>query len=514
MAKRTAVAAGQTSLAFESDCISDLVASLPTLPPIIRYNDEFDGTVRTIREPATSRCIELVVTGTTQSFDFSALSPDHGRLLRHMLQFLIDEDLSISTVAGYIREALRVPCTDLVTLVDAGPFEIQEVWAVLRAREYTLGTYCFMKALLRLLCWARLQGWSDTYATFLHTSLPLPSNERHANVLSGDAILSAEEEAAIVRYLDEIALAAATERSRPPTAVLRDAAILLCSYQFAMRRVQIAMLRLANVRIWTDQHDPTPAVHLTFHMAKQRSDHTRHPLTRRVKREWSPIIVALHAARVVPNKSPDTRFFDVDSAHQVGQALICVLRNILGPESRRTASDLRHSAAQRLVDAGANAEELAEFMGHSSTSTGTVYFDVAASHAERVNRALGASDVYRKLAEIAHDRFIDLQELSELKEDQQIAGVPHGAPISGIGGCGAGQSLCPFNPIVSCYGCRKFMPLNDIQIHKLVLSELRGVVGQFERNARGDEHSPAYLQLQRTIADVSRVIDEILPTAS
>jgi hypothetical protein len=75
-----------------------------------------------------------------------------------------------------------------------------------------------------------------------------------------------------------------------------------------------------------------------------------------------------------------------------------------------------------------------------------VYFRTSASHAERVNRALGASDIYRRVARIAHDRFISPEELAQLKGDQQIAGVPHGIPIAGIGGCTSGQLACPYNP--------------------------------------------------------------------
>jgi len=46
---------------------------------------------------------------------------------------------------------------------------------------------------------------------------------------------------------------------------------------------------------------------------------------------------------------------------------------------RRTATDLRHSAAQRLVDAGASVEEVAEFLGHSYWDTSLIYFNASES---------------------------------------------------------------------------------------------------------------------------------------
>jgi hypothetical protein len=185
------------------------------------------------------------------------------------------------------------------------------------------------------------------------------------------------------------------------------------------------------------------------------------------------------------------------------------VRKLIGSNDRGTPTDLRHTAAQRLVDAGASHEELAEFLGHSHIQTGLVYYATSATHAERVNRALGASDIYRRVAKIAHDRFISSEELTQLKGDQQIAGVPHGVPIAGIGGCSSGQPACPYNPITSCYGCRKFMPLHDKTMHERVLAEMREVVIFFDQSSRGDTRSPAYLQLQRTIAEIQAVIVEL-----
>ena len=117
--------------------------------------------------------------------------------------------------------------------------------------------------------------------------------------------------------------------------------------------------------------------------------------------------------------------------------------------------------------------------------------------------------MYRRVAKIAHDKFISPEELAELKGEQQIAGVPHGIPIIGIGGCGTGQPSCPYNPITSCYGCRKFMPVTDLELHKRVLADMRGVVLFFEKASRGDVDSPAFMQLQRTISSIQQVIYEL-----
>jgi len=175
---------------------------------------------------------------------------------------------------------------------------------------------------------------------------------------------------------------------------------------------------------------------------------------------------------------------------------------------RRTVTELRHTAAQRLVDAGASEEELAAFMGHSDLNTGLIYFRSSVSQGERVNQVLGVSAVYQRVAKIAHDRFVSAKELTELKGDQQIGGVPHGIPIAGIGGCTLGQPSCPYNPIMSCYGCSKFMPVADSGVHKKVLEDLRGVMKFFYAASRAERGSPAF-QLEEMISSVQAVLNEL-----
>ncbi|HKT97098.1 MAG TPA: tyrosine-type recombinase/integrase [Paraburkholderia sp.] len=453
---------------------------------------------------------ELLINGNRVNVDFSRLDAQRAFIFKHVFIAILGQDLSVATAALYVSYAHHLNAADVVTLLRAGPAGIGPVWATLRGRCMTVHVYLCAKCLLHLLCAHRLFGWSGEYRTFLRTALPLPTRDAYTGVRSGDVFLGADEEAAIVRYLDEMAATLAVSSASPASFNdICDAGMLLCAYQFGMRPIQIAMLAMKNVRIWQDAQEGLPTVHLTFHMAKQRSDSKKKPLTRRVKREWVPIFVAI-AARWKENGNPDSgRLFPVDSNYETGSRIASLVRKLIGSEELGTTMDLRHTAAQRLVDAGASHEELAEFMGHSYVQTGLVYFRTSASHAERVNRALGASDVYQRVAKLAHDRFISPEELTLLKGEQQIAGVPHGIPIAGIGGCTSGQPACPYNPVTSCYGCRKFMPLHDRALHEGVLASMREVVVFFEQSSRGDTRSPTYLQLQRTIVEIQTVIDEL-----
>jgi hypothetical protein len=53
------------------------------------------------------------------------------------------------------------------------------------------------------------------------------------------------------------------------------------------------------------------------------------------------------------------------------------------------------------------------------------------------------------------------------------------------------------------------MPLHDKATHEHVLAAMREVVVFFDQSSRGDTSSPAYLQLQRTIAEIQAVIAEL-----
>ncbi|MDH0340252.1 site-specific integrase [Chromobacterium haemolyticum] len=250
----------------------------------------------------------------------------------------------------------------------------------------------------------QLQEWSSDYNYLIAHSLPLPAQDKYASVRSGDVFLSLEEEAAVVRLLDEIAGCLHKTPGQINLAKLNDVAMLMCSYQFGMRPLQIASVRHRDVRVWGDGDTVNPAVHITFPMIKQKTASNSRPLTRKVKHEWSILIRELHFRRYESGASGEDRLFAMGSGQEAGRRISDLLTKLI--PGGATATDLRHTAAQRLVDAGASQEELAEFLGHSDITTGLVYYATSANQAERVNKALGLSAIYSKVAKIAHDKFI------------------------------------------------------------------------------------------------------------
>ncbi|MFA5824991.1 MAG: site-specific integrase [Gallionellaceae bacterium] len=489
------------------DYLTSLAASLPELPHTVRYYDDFDDCVRSIQNFATCDSVVLYINGTPANFDFSEFGQDYSYFAKHLFFHLISEDLRISTVYGYVAGLRHIDRKTLLDLLTAGPTQIRQVWARLFVIDITTPSFFAVKALLNLFSQHHLCGWSPLYLEFISTALPVPVRDKYSKIRTGDAFLSVEEEAQVVSYMEDMATKCVHNPEQVDDDALGASGMLLCSYLFGMRPYQIAQVTMRDMRIWQMSEAETPSIHITFKMAKQRRQSSAFPMTRRVKLEWSPMIALLYRRAKENGLDGDDRLFQVTSTREVSKAIYDLATQITGVET--SAMDFRHTAAQRLVDAGASQEELAEFMGHADITTGLVYFQTSPNQAERVNKALAISSVYQQVAKIAHAQFISPEELASLKEEQQIAGVPHGIPIAGIGGCAIGQPSCPYNPITSCYGCRKFMPVADIELHKRVLKDMRDVVRFFVDASRADGESPAFLQLRRTLVAIQLVVDEL-----
>lgn len=251
------------------------------------------------------------------------------------------------------------------------------------------------------------------------------------------------------------------------------------------------------------------AVHLSIPLLKQRGVNRLTKVTRKVKQEWAPIFseyLTLRDLKTSGAKTPGDSLFLL-TPKEVGRRIVDLSEELTG--NPWTATDMRHTAAQRLADAGSSRISIAEFMGHRSILTAGVYIDASPNQAQRINQALGISPIYSTLAEAARKRMLSPQEILRYSEEQQISAVPHGIPISGIGACQVGQPNCAKNPVLSCYTCRSFLPVASHKAHEEVVAGLRGVVSAFVKASRGDQESPAYTQLRRTLAAAQSLIDDL-----
>jgi integrase len=484
---------------------------LPPLPFIIRYLDDFSDTWRTISAPLPSEKWQLIGDGFESFLDFEGFKGPVDIILKHWAAWALSH-LSVATVRLYFRYMRDLYFEDgyqvFQNLISMTPLELKSAWRSRILPNTSIHKLVSLKSYLFFSCEMSLGALGPGYVDFIG-SFSLPPRDKYNAVREGNVFLGADEEAPIVDHLDDInsvGLPLATYDE------LRSACILCLSYQYAMRPAQIAKVRMSDVKIYAPEGDEPPVVHITFLRAKQRSANQRLPMVRKIKREWSFIFERFYGLR---NANALTNV-EEGALHDSFFGLTPSSVSVLIPQTTelvtgigRPANHLRHSAAQRLVDAGASQIELAEFMGHAYADTGLVYFDASPAQADRINKALALSPVYSNVAEVARTRTIDKAKLLRVAPDRQIGGVPHGIPIAGIGSCDLGQSLCSKNPVLSCYSCRKFMAVADVDIHKEVLQELRPIVRFFYDESRGETNSPAYMQLRRTLESVQAFIAQI-----
>lgn len=477
-----------------------IVERLPPLPKTVFYEDDYHEVVRSVVVDASGDEFSISNYGNSAVVNLCKFSQPLRKLVHHFLLYEI-QDSAPETVLNYFYGLSRFPNDLLSKFSVMNPMNLYSEWGKSTV-GYSLEVLLSVKSFLRYLCDLELGNWSLRFRRMV-SALNVPNRDAYAVVRSGDCFLGVGEEAALIRWIDKQVAAVEVLSTKE----LQIASLVICSYQFGMRPKQLGTLRKRDCEIRVNSEDGHASVYLTFRLIKQKDvQASRFPMQRKIKREWAPVLVATFEKLA---SEPSSAFFlGFQSRFALSEALIAQLDAIL-PGCGRGAYDLRHSMAQRMVDSGANKEELAAALGHMNLQTGQVYFQTSANQAELVNKALGASEVYQQVAKISADRFISEKELAKLKGEQQIAGVPHGIPIVGIGGCESGQPACPYNPVTACYGCPKFMPLRDLGLHQQVLTEFRGIVNDFRFSSEGDEQSPTYLQLRQTIAEVQGVIQQL-----
>jgi Site-specific recombinase XerD len=484
--------------------VTALLASLPPLPSSIRYYDDFFDTYRSIRQPGTLGLWSITTDGQTREIDFDKF--DHlATLTKHIVAWQLIT-LDSTTVIIYSDALSSLPMENMIDLIGSmlalRPYEVRDLW-VKESAFFSTTQAAALKSYLFGLCALNIGPWKKEHRDYV-ALLSMPKRDKYRVVRTGDCFVPLDQQSLLIDYFDELSL---HDLAAIGDEELRDACILAIVFQHAFRPGQVARLKTTDVRLYS-----TGAVHFSALLIKKRSKDRGRRVSRRIKREWCSLFIEYSRRRsqmVLPQDVPQDSYFGLIPAG-VGRSIMRGTDRIIG--EKWSATDLRHTAAQRLVDAGASHIVVSEFLGHSSLGTANVYIDTSPTQAQRVNQALAISPIYSEVAKVARTRTIDKAALLRLPPDKQIGGVPHGIPIAGIGGCSVGQSLCVKNPVLNCYTCRKFMPVSDAAIHRHVAEELRLVVVEFARASRGNIETPAYTQLRRMLTAVEAVVADVEET--
>lgn len=487
--------------------ITSLTAKLPPLPPVVRYFDDFHNEMRSIRDISSSGKISIFIDGLERYIDFDAFGVLDIAMKHVVVDWFqrLDPTTVVMKVTNVLRYIARCGLELVAYLFVSSSFDSRAYWSTHVLSDVKADESWALRAALHSLCRLNIGHWSPLSASIIR-GLKSPRVDKYRVVRAGDCFLPLDQQAMIVNHIDSLCEKLAVGPTSLDNEELRDVCMLVMSYQYAFRPGQIARVELADVRLF-----PTGAVHVAVSIIKQKDNNKRIRITRKVKREWGPLFDELVRRRetgaLQPEEGVPPRLLFGLTPLGVSQAIMELTEELTG--DAWSATDLRHTAAQRLADGGISHAGLTEFMGQTSDRIANVYFDKSPAQAQRINEALAISPIYSNLAKIAKTKTIDKALLLGLPSDQQIGAVPHGVPIAGIGGCGLGQSLCVKNPVLACYTCSKFMPLGEPEIHEEVLDSLRPVVIEFAAASRNNQQSPAYAQLRGTLDAVRRVVEEL-----
>jgi|GEM_PF-249047 len=489
----------------------ELALNASYLPKIISYFDDYDEIERVVQAEESQWRIRL--NGVTSVFDLNAFPPSHRNLL-HALAVV-----GLPSAPKGTCKAIQSFFAHPWLLDSTGESALRGPIVGLTFARRELGQraphesgFVAAKALLRAMARLEWFGWTEGDLDALrqvHNPLVSP---HQSPVDGGEMLLSFAEQRDINEYFEDLTVGLARDRNSMPWQDLRAAAMLYWNYSNGFRPLQIAKLNTEDVRIRPgSQEHPTSTVVVRAPFVKQRRSRIKRFSARRMRRAWTPIMTAWIEARssteIAAGLDRPRSLFGLPP-QDVSREITRSVTQITGV--RRTPYDMRHTAAQRLADMGANRLTIAEFLTHEDINTANAYIENSPAQAELVNQALGRSPVFQKLDAEIKRRSISSAQHAQLEPDRQIMNAPNGHAIVGIGGCAIGQSFCTKTPALACYTCPKFMFLrDDVEVHRNALAAARHIVQEFLEASPAGRNTPAFAQLRQTIEVMQAVISEI-----
>jgi len=181
------------------------------------------------------------------------------------------------------------------------------------------------------------------------------------------------------------------------------------------------------------------------------------------------------------------------------QIISPITKDLLRVSTRR----FRYTLGTALAAEGASKKELARILDHTDTQHVLVYFELAGSIVEHLDKA--AAKGYSQMLNLFKGKIIDSPKdaVNGERDDKHLIFIDEtiNAKAEDIGVCGK-KSVCHLDPPYSCYLCEKFQPYRYAN-HEHVLDCL--IAGRDER-IKKYENSRLGIQLDDVIFAVAEVI--------
>lgn len=434
----------------------------------------------------------IPVQGRVERFHFA--EGDAGTLQRTLVM-LTQADTAPSTVTKFTRSLIN-KWPVYAELLEKGPRVARDLW---EAKVLDVDTAKAGKTLLKLACKLSMGDWTSLHyalAKSLNTRAKKGLQAQRGKLKRREKLLAVSTQADIVRVLDE---AAATEHLSEEH--VEGLTALALNFQHGMRPVQLLALRTEHIPPAVTDDSGDLALVVSFHAGKKR-DGTPAEMLRQVKPEWVSLVNRLRLAAIAAGR---TRLFSCTSNDGLwGMVKRACMKYGLNVDFK--AYGLRHSSVQSLADAGHDRKSIQGFLGHNNLNAATTYLRASRQQGALVNKALGASKLYENIVAFSKDSFVSVRQLMEADEEKQIGGIVGGRLIAGIGICKTGQPNCSFNPVTSCYGCRRFIPVTDTLAHQEAIVGMREQVKVYLADGTA-ESSPAFMQLTTALSGAQQALE-------
>lgn len=433
----------------------------------------------------------LPARGGIQNVHFAA-DPEERRVQQAIVVHT-QRDASPSQVATFASK-LTVNWELCKRMLLSDPGKIRRFWDL---EVLDAGRANMCKTVLKLACSCSVGPWSarqEGVVQGLATRSEQSSTIQALRIKKRDRLVSLDDQAEVTRVLDE---ANAHDLRETHAEGLTALALM---YQHAMRPVQLLSLRTEHLTFTKDASGELVCV-ISFHSAKQRGSPV-FEIPRQVKHEWVHIIECLYSHAVAAGR---TRLFCVTTSGELKTRIRRVMLIFTGAEFDFNALTLRHTGAQRLADAGHDRQSIRNFLGHKTSTAAGAYVRASLEQGEFVNRAIGASKLYKKILSLADREFVSVDDMLAASDDQQIGAVVGDRLVAGIGLCRSSQTHCPYNPVTSCYGCSKFIPSSSVEAHQEAVGGMRAQVLAFLKTDPSGT-SPAALQLTQALAGAQQAL--------
>lgn len=269
------------------------ILSLPPLPSLVRYYDQFAQKDRVIRD--ISSCVWAVHhSGSIVNLDFRKAGTISDPVVMRVVLEYIQSD-QISTGLKYYSSFNNIDFGDFVRFKrlceDLSPSEFMGRWSLEILDKLPQRHIQSLRQILHWMAKWSIAHWQPSDRDLIR-SLPGFSSSKYKSVSDGCAFISLADRSKIVGYIDKYSALMTNDTEIFDPNFLRDLCLLAIAFQLGLRPLQMAMLTLNDVRIFDEN-----TVHISVTLIKQRHEKTGRIVRRKIQASWCPIFLKYQSVR-------------------------------------------------------------------------------------------------------------------------------------------------------------------------------------------------------------------------